>query len=124
MSDTLPDLIRRSDGERFAITIQARSPTGPVTLRQVSPPHAIVDTTNDRLRADFFDPKDSGSPPLAPLPEVGAPLYLSADGHTVLARDDKGVFRPVGDVIERTPDGFVARLHGKIESITGKVSAS
>lgn len=67
MSETIPNLIRRSDGERFAITMQARSPDGPVTLRQVSPPHAIVDTTNDRLRADFFDPKDSGSPPLAPL---------------------------------------------------------
>ena len=63
-----------------------------------------------------------------PVPKdaPGASLYLSADGYTVLARDDKGVFRPVGDVIERTPDGFVARLHGKIEGvgITGKVSAS
>lgn len=125
MSETLPDLIRRSDHERFAITIQARSPTGPVTLRQVRPPHAIVNTTNDRLRADFFDPKDSGSPPLVPLPEVetGAPLYLSADGYTLLARDGKGAFHPVGTVTERTADGFIARLHGDLKSvsITGKI---
>ncbi len=62
----------------------------------------------------------------SPEVETGAPLYLSADGYTVLARDDKGVFHRVGVVTERTPDGFVARLHGDLKSvsITGKVSAS
>lgn len=57
-------------------------------------------------------------------PELGAPLYLSADGYTVLARDDKGAFRPVGEVTERTPDGFVARLFGKIESVSAQVRVS
>lgn len=58
-----------------------------------------------------------------PDPLNGAPLYLSADGYTLLARDGRGVFHSVGVVTERTPDGFVARLHGDLKSvsITGKI---
>lgn len=57
-------------------------------------------------------------------PEPGAPLFLSDDGKTVLARDDKGAFHPVADVTERTPDGFVARVRGKVESVSGTVRVS
>jgi hypothetical protein len=58
-----------------------------------------------------------------PEVETGAPLYLSVDGYTLISRDDKGAFHSVGVVTERTADGYVARLHGKIKSVsvTGKI---
>lgn len=59
MSDSsLPVLVRRSDGKRFRITIQARSPNGPVSLVACDgPPFENVETTNDRLLIDFDDPR-------------------------------------------------------------------
>lgn len=71
-----------------------------------------------------------GGPDESPLyddaPEAGSPrpLFLSADGYTVLARDEKGEFHPVGDVTERTHDGFVWRARGTIESVSGDVTLS
>lgn len=57
--------------------------------------------------------------------ETDAPLYLSADGYTLLSRDGKGVFRPVGVVTERTPFGCIAQVWGdlKMVDVVCKVNA-
>lgn len=63
MSDSsLPVLVRRSDGKRFRITIQARSPNGPVSLVACDgPPFENVETTNDKLARDFDDSRKTPS---------------------------------------------------------------
>ena len=59
---SLPRLTRRSDGAVFRIVLQARSPNGPVSLiADDGPPFERVETTNDRLAADFIDPR-TGDP--------------------------------------------------------------
>lgn len=64
MSDSsLPVLVRRSDGARFRIALQARSPDGPVSLVACDgPPFENVETTNDRLLVDFIDPRKPAAP--------------------------------------------------------------
>ncbi len=52
----LSRITRRSDGKVFRIVLQARSPNGPVSLfADDGPPFERVETTNDRLAADFID---------------------------------------------------------------------
>lgn len=61
---SLPVLVRRSDGKRFRIVLQARSPNGPVELMACDgPPFESVHTTNDRLLVDFCDPRKSEALP-------------------------------------------------------------
>jgi len=78
-----PVLTRRSDGARFAIVIQARSPDGPVTLRGVAPPHEIVETRNDLLDRDFDDPRK------APRMPAVSPALLPPRTLTVTVPADK-----------------------------------
>lgn len=59
MGDEQVVLTRRSDGARFTIHMQARSPNGPCELRAVTPPHEMVRMTNDRLDIYFADPRKS-----------------------------------------------------------------
>ena len=61
MSDSsLPVVVRRSDGARFRIVVQARSINGPVSLVACDgPPFERVETTNDVLARDFDDERKS-----------------------------------------------------------------
>jgi len=45
---------RRSDGARFRVESQARSPDGPLTLRGIDAPHEKVETRNDTVLI-YFD---------------------------------------------------------------------
>lgn len=98
MNDSIPTLIRRNDGTAFRITIQARSPDGPVELLGVEAPHERIRTTNDRLLADFIDPRKNPSIPA--LARMAFDAYNRSTGGKTW--DGKDV--PPYDVIaERTP---------------------
>ena len=43
----------RQTGEVYRVSVQARSPSGPVTLVKVDNRLMFLDTTNDRLAVDF-----------------------------------------------------------------------
>ena len=62
-------LQRHADGRLFEIVVQARSPSGPVTLRSVDEPTETVETTNDRIAVDFDDLRRAFTAATVPTPK-------------------------------------------------------
>ena len=101
LPSSLPIVTRRSDGARFRIVLQARSPDGPVHLTACDgPPFERVVVGGRDFTRDFIDPQKVAPPTVAELARVAFDAYgQSTGGKTWDGKD----IPPFAVVAERTP---------------------